>query len=101
MRFEGYDDELPDEEELIDEFFGDDARARELRLLRSALEQRLMGMQRDYDRAETESVRSLLQPRLAELRKHVAAIHQEEAISAFVEGSVRVTLNRPSRDSVD
>jgi len=101
MRFEGYDDEVPDEEEVIDEFFGDETRPRELRLLRAALEQRLTVMQRDCERAVTASERSLLHPRLAELRKQIAAIHQEEAISSFVEGSVRVTLNKPSPDSLD
>ena len=101
MRFEGYDDELPDEEEVIDEFLGDNPRARELRLMRAALEQRLASMQRDYDRAANEHARSLLQPKLAELRKQIAAIHQEEAITSFVEGSVRVTLNRVVLDSID
>ncbi len=101
MRFEGYDDELPDEEEVIDEFLGDNPRARELRLMRAALEQRLAAMQRDYERAANEHDRSPLQPKLAELRKQIAAIHQEEAITSFVEGSVRVTLNRAVLDSID
>jgi hypothetical protein len=101
MRFEGYDDELPDEEEVIDEFLGDNPRARELRLMRAALEQRLAVMQRDNDRAVNERERSLLQPKLAELRKQIAAIHQEEAITSFVEGSVRVTLNRSLSEGLD
>ncbi len=94
MRFEGYDDEIPDEEEVIDEFLGDNPRARELRLLRAALEERLTMMRREHERAVNERLREQLQQRIAELQKQIAAIHQEEAITSFVEGSVRATLQK-------
>ncbi len=45
MRIEGYNDDVLDEEEILDEFMGENPRARELRLMRGALEQRRSGFQ--------------------------------------------------------
>jgi hypothetical protein len=100
MRFEGYDDEIPDEEEVIDEFLGDNPRARELRLLRAALEERLTMMWREHERAVNERLREQLQHRIAELQKQIAAIRQEEAITSFVEDSVRATLQKSATEDL-
>jgi hypothetical protein len=100
MRIDGYDDELRDEEQVIEEFLGDNPRARELRLMRAALEQRLAVMQRDYDRLTGERERTQLHTKITELRKQIAAIHQEEAITTFVEDSVRVTLHKSALDDM-
>ncbi len=100
MRFEGYDDEIPSEEEVIDEFLGDNPRARELRLMRAALEQRLAITRREHDRTADERERSQLQHKVAELHKQIDAIRQEEAITTFVEDSVRLTLHRSAAEDL-
>ena len=73
MRFEGYDDELPDEEEIIDEFLGENPRARELRLMRAALEQRREGLQREQERTQEPRERAQLQAKIAELDRQIDA----------------------------
>jgi hypothetical protein len=93
MRIEGYD-EIPDEDEVIEEFLGDNPRARELRLMRGALEQRLSMVRRELERAADERERRQLQSRIAELQQQIAAIRQEEAITSFVEDSVRGSLHK-------
>lgn len=94
MHFEGYD-ELPDEETVIEEALGENSRARDLRLMRAALTQRL-NMIRKEQRVDPEHPQPELQPKIAELKRQIAALRQEEAIASFVEGSVRVTLHRRS-----
>jgi hypothetical protein len=101
MRFEGYDEEVPDEEEVLDEFMGENPRARELRQMRSALEQRRAAFQRDRERATDEREQANLKAKIAELNRQIATIHQEEAIATFVEHSVRVTLHKPSREDLE
>jgi hypothetical protein len=96
MRFEGYDDELPDEEEVIDEFLGENPRARELRLMRAALEQRREGLLRERERTKEERERAQFQSKIKELDRQIAALKQEESITEFVENSVRVTLHKPA-----
>jgi hypothetical protein len=94
----GYEDEdaLPDEEAVIEEFLGENPRARDLRLMRTALEQRAAMFRRERARVTDEKERAGLDTKVAELEKQIAAIRQEEAITTFVEDSVRVTLHRPS-----
>jgi hypothetical protein len=94
----GYDDEdaLPDEEAIIEEFLGEKPRARDLRLMRTALEARAAMFRRERARVTEEKERAGLDAKIAELEKQIATIRQEEAITAFVEDSVRVTLHKPS-----
>ena len=101
MRFEGYDDDILDEEEILDEFMGENPRARELRLMRGALEQRRSGFARDCERSANERERATMTSKVAELDKQIAAIRQEEEITTFVESSVRVTLNKPAAGELD
>lgn len=101
MRIEGYDDDLLDEEEVIDEFLGENPRARDLRLMRQALEHRLGMFQRDHERSKDERERAMMISKIAEMHKQIAAIRQEEEITAFVEGSVRVTLRNSPLDDLD
>ena len=95
MRFEGYDDDVPDEEQLIDEVLGENPRARELRLMRAALEQRRVSVRREVGRTADVREKAKLEARLVELDKQIEALHNEEAIAGFVEASVRATLNTP------
>jgi hypothetical protein len=95
MRGYGYDDEVIDEEEVIDEFLGENPRARELRLMRMALEQRREAFSRERDRIKDDRERALLNAKITELDKQIAVLRQEEEITGFVETSVRVTLLNP------
>ncbi len=100
MRFEGYDDDVPDEETVLDEFLGENPRARDLRLMRSALEQRRAMFTRDKARGRDEREQAAMSVKIAELDKQIAALRQEEEITSFVESSVRVTLQSvPLSDS--
>jgi|SRR5579871_3568641 len=101
MRIEGYGDDLPDEEEVIDEFLGENPRARELRLMRAALEQRRAGLRRESERTADPAERAKLASRLKELERQIEALQQEEAITEFVETSVRMTLHKPSREDLE
>ena len=99
--FSGYEEDEPiDEEVVIESVLGENSRARELRLMRNALVQRRMAFQADLARAKTDKERATLTAKVAELRKQIAALRQEEAISAFVEDSVRVTLHKPSLEDM-
>lgn len=98
MRFEGYDDELPDEDALIEGVLGENSRSRDLRLMRAALEQRRSLNLRERGRTTDERERSSLQAKLQELDKQIAAVRQEESISGFVEASVRITMHKPEHE---
>ncbi len=100
MKIEGYDEEILDEEAVIEDVLGDHPRARELRLMRAALEQRLAQMQRERARTASNPAQSDLDTRIAETRKQIAALRQEEAITGFVEGSVRATLHRTAAEDL-
>lgn len=102
MRSNGYheDEAFVDEEQVIDEFLGENPRARELRLMRSALEQRRDAFRRDRDRAKDANERARLNAKIAELESQIAVLRDEEAITTFVEDSVRVTLHKPSPEDL-
>lgn len=91
----GYDEEPVDEEEVIDEFLGENPRARELRLMRAALEQRREAFQRERERTKNEREHANLTSRISELDRQIAVLRQEEEITGFVETSVRLTLHKP------
>lgn len=97
---DGYDD-LPDEEQIIDEVLGENARARELRLMRAALEERRALFQREQERTNDEVENKRLNAKINELTRQIEAVRQEEAISEFVEGSVRVTLHKPAFEDAE
>ena len=96
MRIEGYDEDIPDEDQVIEEFLGENPRARELRLMRGALEHRRESLQRERSRTQDVRERAKLDAKLAELEKQIDALRNEEAITDFVEASVRVTLHKPA-----
>lgn len=100
MRLEGYDDDVLDEEQILDEFMGENPRARELRLMRNVLEQRRTGFSRERERSP-ERERPALSAKISEMDKQIAALRQEEEITSFVEGSVRVSLRNTPQDGLD
>jgi hypothetical protein len=93
------DEQVWDEEQIVDEFMEGNTRARELRMMRAALEHRHEMVQRDLDRAKTDAEQVTLRSKLRELTRQIAALKQEETISEFVETSVKVTLySNPPED---
>lgn len=97
----GYDDsgnEMPNEDEVIEQALGENPRAVELHQMRSALEQRRAAYARERDTAKDDKERAGLNARLAELDKQIAALRREEAISSFVENSVRFAMHKPALD---
>lgn len=82
----------PTEEDLINEALGENPRARELRLMRAALEERRNGLRKEADLPGADTPRRI--SKLRELDKQIEALHREEAIAEFVENSVRVTLSK-------
>ncbi|MBM3459496.1 MAG: hypothetical protein FJX77_13325 [Armatimonadetes bacterium] len=79
------------EEEAIQEFLGDRPRSSQLADWQAILERRLAAMARDAER-QTPGEAASLQLRMASLRKQIAALAEEAAVTEFVEDSVRVTL---------
>ena len=107
---EDYDDEVDesqradaplDEEALVDEVLGANPRAAEIAGWREELEKRLAGFRRELDQAHDPAAQKLWRRRIEELRAHIAVAAQEEAISRFVENSVRVALHRPDGDRLN
>jgi hypothetical protein len=87
-----------DPDEVIEEFLEGQPRADLWRDLRQTLAERLADAVAARDAVpEGEPGRIPLEKRVAELRDQVAALAQEEAVTRFVEDSVRASLNRPRR----
>jgi hypothetical protein len=80
-----------EEHQAIERFLGDRPGSDQLREWRSTLEQRLKALEEERSRLADGPARAL-EPKIAQLRKQVAALSEEEAITQFVEDSVRVTL---------
>ncbi len=93
-----HEDEHFTEEGLIDDALGNNPRASQLRLMRSALEERRRAFRKDLDISGDDAERSRLHTKIKALDKQIEALRQEEGISAFVETSVRVTLSRAALD---
>ncbi|MFN3650562.1 MAG: hypothetical protein ACK47B_13375 [Armatimonadota bacterium] len=79
-----------DEQRAIQEFLGDRPRSDQLSEWRETLEQRLQALEADAKEAGPGA--GALQAKLAQLRKQVVALREEEAVTRYVEDSVRVTL---------
>ncbi|MBI3909501.1 MAG: hypothetical protein HY320_01040 [Armatimonadetes bacterium] len=79
------------EEHAIREFLQGRPTSQELRQWRETLEQRVRALRAEMAQAEPEA-REALARRLAQLKKGIAGLREEEEITRFVEDSVRVTL---------
>jgi phage shock protein A len=77
-------------DEAVREFLGDRPGADELTEWRATLEDRLKKLQAERDKASTASAG--LENKIRQLEKQISALRQEEAITQFVEDSVRATL---------
>lgn len=80
-----------DEQEAIQRFLGERPGARELREWRETLQQRLASLTRDRNQGSAGAA-AALELKIAQLQRQIAALQEEEAVTQFVEDSVRVTL---------
>ena len=81
---------IGDTDSIIEEFLDGAPRAETWSKLHEALALRLEAARREGDT-----------PQIEQLKQQVAALAQEEAITRFVEDSVRVTLVRPRGGEFD
>lgn len=78
------------EDEAIKDFLGERPDSRQLNDWRVTLEERLTALQAEQERAGGANPR--LRAKIEQLKKQISALREEEAVTEFVEDSVRVTL---------
>jgi hypothetical protein len=89
-----------EDEEILESFFGENTRARELRELKETLQTKLRIVTAERDAMpELDGGRAMLERKIRELKEQVSVLAEEEAVSTFVEDSVRATLYRPNTGS--
>lgn len=101
MRLEEFNNTPPDEDAAIESVLGENPRARELHAMIEAVEQRRSAMLREADKSTSASDRFKLEAKIADLDMQLKVLRDEEAITKFVEDSVRVTISRPSLNYMD
>ncbi|MBC8102850.1 MAG: hypothetical protein H7Z41_09710 [Cytophagales bacterium] len=86
----------PQGEQVIEEFLGEQPRADHWRSLKETLAERLRDAVVARDEADPDDLQFLaLEKKIRDLREQVRVLAEEEAITRFVEDSVRATLTRP------
>lgn len=80
-----------EEQAIVGQFLGENPDAAQLHQWRLTLTARARRLRKELEGA-SEAQASALRARLAEMDRQIAALEQEEMISAFVEGEVRYTL---------
>ena len=80
-----------DEERIVREFLGDRPDAAQLTEWVAALNDRLGRLQAELSRPSPED-RTALEAQVKRLKRQIAALEEEAAITQFVQDSVRVTL---------
>jgi hypothetical protein len=107
MRRAGKEKELGSEEteRAIEDFLGDSPRAAQWRALRQALSERLAAQRREYlqkaeSGAEPGRLRSL-KAQIASMERQLTALETEDAVSQFVEDSIKVTVARSEAEEED
>ena len=87
---------MNESDQVIEEFLEGQPRAQTWRSLRETLQARLEDAVASRDAIDPEDPRrTILERKVRELREQVAALAQEEAITQFVEDSVRASLSGP------
>ena len=84
-------------DEVIDEVLEGRPRAIELAEMIAALEVRREAFQRELANASEDKKREW-QSRIKEVDGQIATLQQEQAITGFVENSIRVSVNRPRHE---
>lgn len=91
-----------DQDRTIEDFLEGQPRAQVWRELRETLADRLGDALAERDALpEDDPARAALDRRVRQLRAQVAALAQEEAVTQFVEDSVRASLSRPAHTLAD
>jgi len=85
-----------DEADAIRDFLGDRPEAQQLREWRETLERRLTSLQAEQRRGAPLPG---LPKQIEQLKRQISALREEEAITEFVEDSVRVTLAMGALDA--
>ena len=85
--------ETPDDA-IVDEFIGSGLRAGRIEELCDALRMRIRAMREDLLKSASDVDRADLEKRIKQARYQVSVLRQEQAISQFVEDSVRATLRQ-------
>jgi hypothetical protein len=80
-----------EEQAAIEKFLGDKPSSEQLRQWRETLATRAERLRRELKEADPVQAPAL-RNRLAEMKRQIAALEQEQMITEFVEDSVRVTL---------
>lgn len=86
-------------ERAIDEVLEGKPRSEEIAEMVAALEERRRTFMRERDAAADEARRKEWEARIREVERQIATLREEQAITGFVEDSVRVTVNRPRADT--
>lgn len=85
-----------EDEQILEEFLGDQPRAETWRSYKEILAERLKDALTARDVVAPDSLQYLnLDKKVGELREQVRVLAEEEAITQFVEDSVRATMTRP------
>ncbi|MFM7321811.1 MAG: hypothetical protein ACKO5K_09845 [Armatimonadota bacterium] len=86
----------------VDDFLEGNPRAEDWRRLRLALENRLSDLRAHLaSTPRGDSTHARARRQIVELEAQVDALRQEEAVSRFVEDSVRATISLPRPESDD
>lgn len=93
---------MQDTEQVIQEFLGENPRAAEWRAMRQALTERLTALRRQRREEEISGADAarlrVLDTQVGALERQVAALETEEAVSQFVEDSIKVAVARAMPD---
>ena len=81
-----------EEEKIIEEFMGNDGRAQQWRAMRESLQDRLKALRAERASTALPDAIASLDRRIAQIVEQVRVLETEEAVSQFVEDSVRATL---------
>ena len=94
----GEDEVVLDEDQIIERFLGENPRADDVRSMRIALEERRRTIKRERAQAKDDRERASFAAKISELNKQIRVMREEEAITQFVESSVRLTLHKPAKE---
>lgn len=93
------DKPMPEEaDEVIDEMLAGRPRAIDLAEMVAALESRREAFTRELASAENEVQIREWQARIREVDAQIKTLQEEQAITGFVENSIRVSVNRPRHE---
>ena len=87
-------------EEAIEEFLEDKPRAAELAEMVAALEVRRETFKRELKAAPDEGRKKEWTAKIREVDKQIKILREEQAITGFVENTIKVTVNRSRIDEM-